>query len=154
MSLPKLITSIAISLSAGAIGSLFTIQSLQDFYPALIKPPLNPPNTIFGPVWTLLYILIGISLYLVWNTKSSPKRTQATDWFYIQLGLNLLWSIMFFGFRSPLFGLITIGSLFFAIIQTMRLFQPISRSAFWLLAPYLAWVSFATYLNAGIYWLN
>ncbi len=126
-----------------------------EWYAQLTKPPLNPPSWVFGPVWTLLYLLMGISLYLVWSRASRhPGATLAVGVFAVQLVLNALWSPAFFGARSPGLGLIVIVPMVVLIAVTISLFGRISNVAGWLLVPYLAWVSFATYLNAAIWWLN
>jgi benzodiazapine receptor len=150
----KLIASIAASFAAGAIGSLATIPNIPTWYAALEKPFFNPPNWIFGPVWTILYILVGISLYLVWTSPSKkPKRT-AYLLFGVQITLNTLWSIVFFGAHLPWAAVAIIIALLVTIIMTMKAFWAHSRWACWLLIPYIAWVSFATILNISIALLN
>jgi translocator protein len=150
----KLFVSVGISLAAGAIGGLATSSNIPSWYSGLHKPSFNPPNEVFGPVWTVLYILMGISLFLAWTATRPRQKTRAYAAFATQLVLNALWSIVFFGLRSPVGGLIVIGLLLAAIITTMRFFWPISRPAVYLLLPYLGWVSFATVLNAAIFTLN
>ncbi len=148
----KLITSIIICKLAGILGSIFTISSVSSWYITLNKPFFNPPSWVFGPVWALLYLLMGISLYIVWNNK---KRTnKAITIFGIQLILNLLWSILFFGIQSPLLAFIEIMFLWFAILLSIIYFYRISRTAAYLLVPYILWVSFAAILNFSIYILN
>lgn len=152
---PKLILSIIICLSAGAIGSIFTVSSIPTWYSTLNKPGFNPPNWIFGPVWTTLYIFMGISLNLVWQQKLKKSlKITAILWFVFQLILNSLWSIIFFGIKNPPLALVCIFILWYAIFQTMQKFYPLSKTAAYLLVPYLAWVSFATFLNAAIASLN
>lgn len=139
----------------GGVGSLATLPNIPTWYAGLEKPPLNPPNTIFGPVWSLLYVLIGTSLFLVLRTKTSKLLLQpALGWFSIQLVLNLLWSLVFFGLQAPWLAFAVIISLIAAIIMTYLSFEPISKRAAYLLLPYLAWVSFATYLNGSVAYLN
>lgn len=151
----KLLISIVFCMSAGIIGSFFTISSIPNWYMNLNKPIFAPPNWLFGPVWTLLYILMGISLYLVWiKLESNPNSKKAIKIFLLQLGLNFIWTPVFFGLRSPLFGLLIIIALLISIVVTMKSFFTISKVAMYLLIPYLLWVSFATILNAAIYWLN
>lgn len=150
----KFITSIVISLAAGGIGSLATIPNIASWYSPLDKPPFLPPNEVFGPVWSLLYTLIGVALFLIWISDSKKKKTWAYGAFALQLALNTLWSIMFFGLHLPWLGVVTIGCLLAAIIWTMVQFRKHSRVAFWLLVPYLLWVTFATYLNTGVALLN
>ena len=154
-SIVKLAVSIGVCLGAGALGSVFTALSVESWYRAIDKPAFTPPSWVFGPVWTLLYILMGIALFLVWRqgTDTPGVRTALTV-FVIQLALNTLWSLLFFGLRRPLLGLIDIALLWAAILVTMVRFHPLSRTAAWLLAPYLAWVSYATALNFAIWRLN
>jgi benzodiazapine receptor len=149
----KLIYSLIICLAAGAIGSLFTSSSIPTWYAALNKPFFNPPNWLFGPVWTLLYVLMGISLYLVWS-RGFKKNKDAITWFFVQLILNTLWSILFFGLKSPLSAFIEIILLWIAILVTLIKFHKISKNSAYLLIPYLAWVSFAAVLNFSIFYLN
>lgn len=140
---------IALCELAGIVGSLFTYSSVQVWYPTLTKPFFTPPSFVFGPVWTLLYAFMGISLYLILQ-----KKKRELTWFWIQLILNVLWSIVFFGFKSPELGLFVIGGLLFSIIMTIRSFKKIEKRAAYLLYPYVAWVSFATLLNLSIVILN
>ncbi len=147
----KLIISIIIPFLASIIGSLFTTSSVSTWYVELIKPSFNPPSWVFGPVWTTLYLLMGISLYLVWTTKFDRK---AFTVFGIQLFLNALWSVLFFGLRNPLLAFIEIILLWIAIIATIILFYRINKKAAYLLIPYILWVSFAAILNLSLYLLN
>jgi tryptophan-rich sensory protein len=158
----KLAASILIPQLTGAVGSIITFPSINRWYKALRKPGFNPPSSVFAPVWTILYFLMGISLYLVLDKqqrKDTPPtvKTQvekAIEVFGIQLGLNAIWSFLFFGLKSPLYGLVDIVLLWMAIIATIILFAPISIVAAILLVPYLAWVSFAAVLNYSIWQLN
>lgn len=151
----KLILAIIICNLAGAIGSIFTFASIPTWYATLIKPEFNPPNWVFGPVWTTLYILMGISLYLIWKQYEKRKNAKpALTVFSIQLILNSLWSILFFGMQSPLYGLLCIIPLWASIALMIVRFYPLSRNAALLQIPYLLWVSFATVLNASIWMLN
>lgn len=145
----KLIISLLLPQLAGLVGSLFTFSAIPTWYATLNKPSFSPPNWIFGPVWTTLYILMGISLYLVW---SKGKRGVAL--FKFQLVINALWSILFFGLRSPILGLITIIILWTMILALIKIFWKIDKTASVLLWPYLAWVSFASVLNLAILLLN
>ncbi|HLD31277.1 MAG TPA: TspO/MBR family protein [Patescibacteria group bacterium] len=147
-----LIVSIAVCQSAGGIGALATNQSVQTWYQELNKPSFSPPDWIFGPVWTLLYLLMGVALFLLWQKKE--KTSIAIIFFGIQLILNSLWSIIFFGWHSPLFALGEIIFLEIAILTTIILAWRQSRPAAILLLPYLLWVGFATVLNWQIYLLN
>lgn len=139
----------------GAIGSLFTIPSIPTWYAALEKPFLNPPNWIFGPVWTTLFALMGVAAFLVWRKGWGKKPVRiALSLFGVQLLLNVLWSILFFGWHSPSIAFIDIALLWIAILWTIILFWRISRPAAYLFVPYLAWVTFASYLNLMIWSLN
>jgi tryptophan-rich sensory protein len=139
---------------AGAIGSLATFQNIAGWYLALNKPFFTPPNWVFGPVWITLYLLMGIAFFMVWNKGLNKKTKPALQIFGIQLGLNTLWSIVFFGFQSMLGGLVTIVLLWLAIAWTIAKFWKISRPAGWLLVPYIVWVTIATALNAAVWLLN
>ncbi len=151
----KLILAVLLSLMAGVVGSFFTFSSIEDWYQFLEKPILNPPNWVFGPVWTLLYILMGVALFLVWKKGWENKSVKlAMVLFFLQLGLNALWSILFFGFQNPFLAFVEIVILWLLIVITMENFYQISKLAMYLLIPYLLWVSFASYLNASIWLLN
>ncbi len=141
--------SIAIPLIFGFLGSIFTFQSVKTWYVTdLIKPNFNPPSWIFSPVWTTLFILMGISLYIARSKKINLK------WFWIQLLLNLSWSIIFFGLKMPMLAFIEIVVLWLAILMNIKSFWSKSKSAAILLLPYLFWVSFASFLNFTIARLN
>lgn len=149
----KLLFSLAICQLTGIIGSFFTITSLSNWYLTLNKPSFNPPNWIFGPVWTILYLLMGISLYLIWKNYNKISRT-AIILFSIQLTLNLLWTILFFGLKNVLFAFIEIIILWIFILLTIITFYKQSKTAAFLLIPYIVWVSFAAILNFSILYLN
>lgn len=147
--LVKLLTCILIVQGAGIIGSFFTASSVKTWYLTdLVKPSFNPPSWIFAPVWIFLFLLMGIALYLVWNKKNN------LFWFWVQLFLNLLWSILFFGLHSPRLAFYEILVLWFAILVTIIKFHQYHKTASYLLWPYLAWVSFASFLNYSIMILN
>ena len=148
LNIKKILFSISACLSAGFIGSLATFPSIPTWYAGLAKPSFNPPNWIFGPVWTTLYILMGIAMYLVWQKKKSLKL------FFIHLAVNAGWSVIFFGIHSLLGGMIVILILWGLIITLIRKFYRIDRRAAYLLVPYLAWVSFASFLNFTLLILN
>lgn len=151
----RLAISIGVCLAAGFIGSIFTTASIPTWYTTLEKPSFNPPNWLFGPVWTILFILMGISAFLVWRVGlSEPNVRIALIIFVIQLILNVFWSVAFFGLRSPIAGLIVIIVLWVAILLTILSFAKVSITAGILLIPYILWVSFASILNATIYVLN
>ena len=148
------ISAIVICQIAGLLGSLFTTPSLSIWYAALQKPSFQPPSWLFAPVWTALFVLIGIALYLVWSKKTKKPKKTAIKWFSIQLGLNVLWSALFFGMHSPLLALIELILLWIAILLTIISFYKISKQAAYCLIPYILWVSFAAVLNLAIVLLN
>ena len=150
-----LIGFIVLSLLAGAIGSVFTFQSIPTWYASLQKPWFNPPNWVFGPVWTLLYILMGSAAYLIYEKRLKNKEVRsALEVFGIQLALNATWSIVFFGLRSITGGLVIIILLWLSIIWAIALFWKLSRNAALLLSPYILWTSFAALLNLSLLFLN
>ena len=138
----------------GVLVGVFTAEAIPVFYMNLNKPVFSPPNWVFGPVWTLLYLLMGIAVYLVWIQKSTQKTKIALTFFIAQLIFNFLWSVLFFAMQSPLFALVDIIILWLLIVGTIIKFYPLSKIAAYLLVPYLVWVSFATILNASIVVLN
>ena len=151
----KLVIAVVVSELAGVIGSVFTVPAIPTWYATLVKPALNPPGWIFGPVWTTLYLLMGVAAFLVWRKGlQQPQIKKALGIFAIQLTLNALWSIIFFGLHNPGIALAEIIMLWFAIIWTITAFFKISRPAAYLLLPYILWVSFAAYLNYAIWALN
>lgn len=154
ISITKLTTSLLLPFIAGAIGSLATFANIPTWYTTLAKPVFSPPNWVFGPVWTLLYILIGISLYLVWIAKGKHSKRLAFIFFGAQLVLNALWSLVFFGGHWLWGGVLVIILLLIAIGVTIRLFCSVSKPAGYLLVPYIAWVCFAMVLNIALAWLN
>ncbi len=150
-----LIISIAIPQVVGFIGSIVTIPAISSWYKTLNKPVFNPPNAVFGPVWTILFLLMGISLYLIWiKDLKSKKVKEGMNVFMIQLGLNLLWSIIFFGFHYLFLAFVDIVVLWGLILITILKFSKISKPAAYLLIPYLLWVSFAAILNFSILIIN
>jgi benzodiazapine receptor len=151
----ELVLFIVFCETAGVIGSLFTTPSIPGWYAGLHKPSLAPPNWVFAPVWTTLYALMGISLFVIWRKRSGKGlRRVAISAFMLQLALNALWSYLFFGLQSPFLGVIEITILWLAIVATIAFFSRISKLASLMLLPYLAWVSFAGYLNYLIFTLN
>lgn len=168
----KLIIAIFVSELAGVIGSVFTASSIPTWYAGLNKPALNPSSWVFGPVWTTLFVLMGIAAWLVWRKLDGKQRNGgiaavapglssndkkikiALGIFVGQLVLNTLWSIIFFGLQNPGAAFVEIIFLWLAILATITVFARISRPAAWLLAPYILWVSFASYLNFAIWTLN
>ncbi|MBI2613185.1 MAG: tryptophan-rich sensory protein [Candidatus Levybacteria bacterium] len=154
-SILKLIFSIAICQSAGLIGSVFTISSIESWYSFLNQPSFRPPNWLFGPVWTILYTLMGISLYWIWTKGTKKKEVRdALKLFAVHLVFNATWSIVFFGMHNIPLSLINIVILWIFIVITMAKFYKIDKKASLILLPYLAWVSFAAILNYNIFLLN
>jgi len=140
---------------AGALGSVYTYPSIPTWYAALNKPYFNPPNFLFGPVWTLLYLLMGISAAIVWSKSDKNKSVDtAINIFMLQLGLNTLWSIIFFGYHRLFFALVEIILLWLAILWCTIAFFKISKPAGWMMIPYILWVSFAAVLTASVWLLN
>ena len=153
--LSKLIISIVLCEAAGLASTPFTVSVVKTWYQTLDRPFFSPPNWIFGPVWTILYLMMGISFYLIWSKGVKDKKAKEAIYiFLLQLFLNFLWSILFFGLKSPPAALIEIIILWFAILVTIIKFKPISKPAAYLLIPYLLWVSFAAILNFSIVILN
>lgn len=151
----KLIVSLIICQLAGFVGSLFTTPSIPTWYASLVKPAINPPNWIFSPVWISLYVLMGISLFLVWQKSLHfPGVKTAMLWFGAQLALNVFWSILFFGLKSPALAFVEIIFLWAAIFLTLVKSFKVSRLASVLLLPYICWVSFAAVLNFFLWRLN
>lgn len=139
----------------GILATPFTISAIPTWYATLNKPPFSPPNWIFEPVWTLLYLLMGISAFLIWQKGlHNMKVKKALGYFLLQLFFNFIWSVTFFGLHSPLLGLLDIVVLLVIVIITIVSFYKLSRSAAYLLIPYLLWLSFATILNLSIVVLN
>lgn len=154
MNIFHVLISIGIAQSAGIVGSLFTAGSVQTWYLTITKPAWNPPGWIFGPAWITLYTLMGIAAYLLWQQRSLPEAKIALWVYGIHLIFNALWSILFFGLKNPALAFAEIVVLLLLITATIVLFWRIHPLAGALLLPYLAWVSFATYLNYTIWQLN
>ena len=151
----KLVVSILASFAAAGIGSLFTFKAIPNWYAGLKKPPFTPPNWAFGPIWTTLYILMAISVFLVWQKGTGTNGVLlAFVLFWIQLAFNALWSIIFFGMKSKGGGAITIIVLWLLILATIITSFRVSEWAGILLIPYIVWVSIASYLNIGVWVLN
>jgi benzodiazapine receptor len=151
----RLIVSILLCECAGFLGSIATTPQIPRWYAGLVKPSFTPPAWLFAPVWTTLYFLMGVSLFLVWRIGLGHGRVKAAlSVFAAQLILNVLWSFAFFGWRSPLAGLVVIAALWVMIVLTIMSFSRLSMAAAVLLVPYILWVSFAAVLNAAIYRLN
>jgi benzodiazapine receptor len=145
---------IAGCLAVGAVASWVTQASVATWYPTLAKPWFNPPNWLFGPAWTFLYVTMAIAAWLVWRSDDRVRAQDALYLFGFQLALNLAWSLLFFGLRDPGLALVEVVVFWLAIAATTRAFWPLDRRAGLLMLPYLAWVGFATLLNAAIWWMN
>ena len=150
----KLTVSLFIPLAVGAVAGMFTSQAVPEWYASLNRPSFSSPNWVFGPVWTSLYILLGTSFFLIWKEKASQKRDQAILIFSVQMLLNFGWSFLFFYFHLIGIALIEIILLWISIASMLFLFHKIKPLAAYLNIPYLLWVSFASVLNAGYYFLN
>lgn len=157
----RLALAIIFSELVGIFGSFFTFPAIPTWYVALPKPPLNPPTWIFGPVWTFLFLLMGISIFLIWKKykEASKKSVKANiriaiGLFVLQMELNVLWSIVFFGLENPKLAFVEVIIFWLSIFATIVAFSKISKPAMWLLIPYIVWVSFACYLNFSIWQLS
>ncbi|MDD4858646.1 MAG: tryptophan-rich sensory protein [Dehalococcoidales bacterium] len=151
----KLVTSIIICEGAGLLGAVFTTPAIPTWYAALNKPAFTPPSWLFAPVWTGLYLLMAIAAFLVWRKGLDDEQVRGSMvTFMVQLALNVLWSAVFFGLKSPLWGVIVIAVLWVAILLTMLAFMKVSKTAAWLMLPYLLWVSFASALTVSVWMLN
>lgn len=150
----KFIISLAIPLAVGAIAGAFTSSSVQGWFTTINKPSFNPPNWIFAPVWTTLYVLMGIAFFLIWKSNDGIHKRTAIIFYSVQLLLNFLWSFIFFYAQQPGWAVVDIIALWLMILMTIIFFAKISKPAAWLLLPYICWVSFATALNFAIWKLN
>ena len=143
---------ILICLVVGTLGGLSSTTAIEDWYRTIAKPSWTPPDAVFGPVWTVLYIMMAVAAWLVWRTGDQVRP--ALILFFVQLALNLAWTLLFFAARSPGLALIEVVFLWLGVLFTMLAFFARSRVAGWLFVPYLAWVSFAAVLNAAIWMMN
>jgi benzodiazapine receptor len=150
----KLIASLLLPISVGGIAGIFTSEAIPGWYATLHQPSFNPPNWVFGPVWTTLYIIMGISLFLIWKLPASKQRNQAILIFMIQLFLNFCWSFFFFYFKMIGLALIDILVLWIMILFMLVRFYIIKPVAAYINIPYLLWVTFATALNLAYFFLN
>ena len=137
-----------------ALVSFFTTSQIATWYPTVIKPDFTPPSWVFAPIWTLLYIFMAIALARVWKMEATPARKKWLFAFATQLLLNLLWSVLFFALHGFLTSVIEIVVLWFSVVVLTLCSWEVDRVSFWLLIPYLAWVTFAMILNVGIWWIN
>lgn len=155
MSLVRLTLCVLLCLAVGAAGSYFTTAEIPTWYAALNKPAWTPPNIAFPVVWTALYVMMAVTLWLLWDrVPPSPARTTALGWFFVQLALNAIWSPIFFGAHATRAALIIVVLMFVAIVMTIRTTWPLHRTAAMLLIPYLLWIAYASTLNAGIVAMN
>ena len=150
----KFIFALIIPQVAGLLGTTATIPNLDSWYKNLIKPDFNPPGWIFGPVWTVLFLLMGISFYLVWTREGGPNKLNAYVYFFLQLCANVLWSYLFFATRNPQLAFAEIILLLLLIVGNIFYFYKINKTAAYLLIPYVLWVCFAAVLNYFIAILN
>ncbi len=152
----RIIVVLMTCLVVGYLSGMVTRDSITTWYPTLVKPSFNPPNWIFAPVWTILYIMMGVAGGMVWNRMEQDAENvkKAFMFFIIQLALNAIWSLLFFYLHNPFLSLIEIVLLWLLIFETYTQFKKIDKVAGMLLVPYLAWVSFAMVLNGSIWWLN
>jgi translocator protein len=146
--------AVAAVVAASALGQIATTPNLAPWYAGLVKPPFNPPNWTFAPVWTALYALMAFAVWRVLRLPPTPARRSALILFFVQLALNTAWSWMFFGAHSPLLGLVNIVPQFFVIVAAIAAFWRLDRLAACCLTPLAAWVAFAGALNASVWWLN
>ena len=150
----KLFICLLLPITFGGLSGYITVEGVREWYSTLIKPSFNPPNKLFGPVWTVLYILMGISLFRISDLVKSKERNQALIVFGIQLVLNFLWSILFFKFHLIGLALVDIILLWIAIFIMILQFRKLDAVSSFLQIPYLLWVSFASILNISILYLN
>lgn len=154
-SILKMVAAILFCLVIGSLGSLVTITGPGSWYATLMKPFFTPPSWVFAPVWITLFVLMGIALFLIWESGTERREVQvALGVFGLQFFLNVIWSFLFFGLQSPLMGFADILILWVMIAATIVLFYRIRKSAAYLLIPYIAWVTIATALNGAIYFMN
>jgi benzodiazapine receptor len=150
----RFFASLIICQLAGFIGSIFTTPAIPGWYASLEKPSFNPPSWIFSPVWILLYLLMGVTLYLLWQNLPKKEARIALIFFGIQLGLNTLWSVFFFGLKLPMVAFLEIIVLWVFILLTMIMSSRVTKAAVYLLLPYILWVNFAAVLNFFLWRLN
>jgi len=152
----RIVIAIIVCLTVGYSSSTVTKTGVETWYPTIVKPFFNPPNWVFMPVWTLLFVLMGVAAGLVWDKikEQNAEVKKALGFFLIQLALNVIWSYLFFGLKNPMLALIEIALLWLMIYETYLKFIKINKIVGYLLIPYMVWVGFAAILNASIWWLN
>jgi tryptophan-rich sensory protein len=150
-----LVAALVLPQAVGFLGALSTVGAVRDWYPTLARPSFAPPTWVFGPVWTTLYVMMGVASWLVWRQGlARPEARSALTVYAVQLAFNLAWPWLFFGLRQPFLALLEIVVLLVLIGVTAWRFAPLSRAAAVLMVPYGSWVAFASALNAGFWWLN
>jgi len=150
----QFLLALIIPLAVGGISGFFTVEAIPGWYRAIVKPSWNPPNWVFGPVWTTLYVLMGIAMYLIWTKPRTEQRQRALYLNATQLILNFFWSLIFFNLHAIGWALAEILVLWILIVTTMFAYDKVYKPAAWLILPYIIWVSFATILNFAIWRLN
>ena len=151
----RFIIALILCEGAGIVGSLFTVSAIKDWYVNLNKLFFSPPNWLFGPAWTLFYFLMALALYWIWQKGLSNKSVLFAFWiFIVQLAVNAIWSVLFFGLRSPILGLVDIVVMWLLIVYNIYLFYKIDKKAGLILIPYWLWVTFAAMLNFAVWQLN
>ena len=150
----KLVASLLLPLGVGGIAGMYTTEAIPGWYASLVQPSFNPPNWVFGPVWTTLYIIMGISLFLIWKLPASKERNQAILVFMVQLVLNFCWSFFFFHFKMIGLALVDIVGLWIMILVMLFRFYKLKPISAYINIPYLLWVTFATALNTAYFFLN
>lgn len=152
--LKALFLLIALCLAVEVLGGLFTQSSVTTWYPSIAKPSWTPPSFVFGPVWTLLYLMMALAIWLIWKTPATPLRSRAYKLFGAELFVNFIWSPLFFGLHSPLYGMIDIILLWALLVPTILTFYQLRPLSAYLLLPYLIWTTYAGALNIAIWYLN
>lgn len=150
----RTIVALTITLGAGAVGSAFTISQIPGWYTSIAKPPFNPPSWLFAPIWTVLYILMAFALVRIWDLDDTDERRRWFIVFALQFALNVMWSVFFFGLHAVLVSCIDIAFLWILALILFLDACKMDRRGAYLLAPYLAWVSFAAVLDVSIWWMN
>jgi tryptophan-rich sensory protein len=150
----KLMLCLAIPLLVGSIAGFATTPNIKEWYQYLQKPVFSPPNWIFGPMWTLLYIIMGVGLYLIWESEKNELRTRALKVFFIQLAFNFAWSFIFFEFRLTGVAFFEIILVWISVLAMIITFYPVNKKAALLQIPYILWVTFASALNGAVWYLN
>jgi tryptophan-rich sensory protein len=152
--LVSLIVILAVTALAGALASVTTLPQIPGWYAGLAKPAWTPPNAVFAPAWTALYLMMSIAAWLAWHARDRRRARAAIGLYLVQLVLNAAWSVLFFGMHLVTAALVDIALLWLLILATTAAFNRVSRTAPLLMVPYILWVAYAASLNAGIWWLE